>query len=283
VPSIVTLTVAAFWFALLAASGASAEDSIDDIDAARKERAARLDVMRRRAMSVVVEVESADGPVRAELVEKPILRYSTPQRRQLDLTLWAWGRVGRPVAIATIGPKGCEVVSVADGPFSMTAKSGWKWTPSSSGMKWTPVPDAPVVGKTAVERARQMKEIARRFTANASSKVLFVELRLMDQPLHRYADPDHGLIDGALFSFAAGTNPEVLLLLEGRQERHGELVWRYGCARMSSANCEAKIGDTIVWSCSSEGRWDATAPYYIAPLGDEDTVADDEATDGKRE
>jgi len=105
----------------------------------------------------------------------------------------------------------------------------------------------------------------------------------MDQPLHRFADPDHGLVDGALFSFAAGTNPEVLLLLECRQERSGELAWHYGCARMSSANCEAKIGDTIVWSCSSEGRWDATAPYYLGPLGDLDTVADDEVTGQKTE
>jgi hypothetical protein len=257
------------------------EDSTQEIDSARSERAARLSVMRRHALSLLVEVETRGGTVRAELVERPILRYSTPQRRQLDLTLWTWGRVGRPVAIATIGPKGCEVVSVADGPVSMTAKSGWKWTPSSSGMKWTPVPDAPVAGKTAVERTRQMKEIARRFTTNASSKVLSVELRLMDQPLHRYADPDDGLIDGALFSFAAGTNPEVLLLVESRQERQGELAWYYGFAPMSSANCEAKIGDTIVWSFSGAGRRDATEPYYLAPLNDLDTVVDDEAIDKK--
>jgi hypothetical protein len=283
-PSIMTLTIAAFWFAFFAAAGDPSGDSVDESDATRKERAARLDVMRRRATSLVVEVESADGPVRAELVEKPILRYSTPQLRQFDQTLWAWGRVGRPVAIATIGPKGCEIVSVADGPLSMTAKSGWKWAPPGSGITWKAVPDAPAVGKTAVERARQMKEIARKFTASASSKkVQFVELRLVDQPLYRYADPDHGLIDGTLFSFAAGTNPEMLLLVECRREPRGNPVWQYGCARMSAANCEAKIGDTIVWTCSGGGPRGAAEPYYIAPFGEQDTVADDAATDGKND
>ncbi|HEY2251958.1 MAG TPA: hypothetical protein VGH74_12890, partial [Planctomycetaceae bacterium] len=241
-------------------------DPVDGSEAARAERAAALDLMRRRALSLVVELESAEGIERVELVEKPILRYSTPTLRQFDQTLWTWGRVGRPVAIATIGPKGCELVSVADGPLSMTAKSGWKWTPRGSGMTWKPVPDAPALGKTATERARQMKEIARKFTASASSKKIpYVELRLVDQPLHRYADPDRGLIDGSVFSFAAGTNPELLLLVECRREPQGKLVWQYGCARMSAANCEAKIGETIVWTCSNDGPHGAAEPYYIVP------------------
>jgi hypothetical protein len=146
------------------------------------------------------------------------------------------------------------------------------------------VPNPLAVGKTAVERARQMKAIARKFTASASSKKIpYVELRLVDQPLHRYADADHGLIDGAVFSFAAGTNPELLLLVDCRRESKGNLVWQYGCARMSAANLEAKIGDTIVWTCFNDGPHGAAEPYYIVPLGEQDTVADDAPADGKSE
>ena len=38
------------------------------------------------------------------------------------------------------------------------------------------------------------------------------ELRLMPQPLYRYdADDEGGTFDGALFAFAQGTDPEILL------------------------------------------------------------------------
>ncbi len=281
-PSIVTLGVVAFCCALVVGAEGQSGDSVNESAALRKERAARLEVMRRRARLLVTKIETAEGLEPVELIESPILRYGTPQTGQFDQTLWAWGRVGRPVAIATIGPAGYEMVSVADAPLSMTAKSGWKWTPSGSDMTWTPVSDAPLVGKTATDRARQMKDIARRFTANANRDVLYVELRLMEQPLHRYADPDHGLVDGALFSFAGGTNPEVLLLLEGRQKTEGEVsVWHYGCARMCAARCEARLGDEVVWSVPDVPRWDAEAPYFSIPYGDGDKVDSLDSKDAK--
>ena len=68
---------------LLAASTAwSGEDDEPGkgSDSDKKERAARLDVMRRRAASLITEVESPAGAVPLQLVEAPILRYSTPQR-----------------------------------------------------------------------------------------------------------------------------------------------------------------------------------------------------------
>jgi hypothetical protein len=258
-------------------AGGAEQETVDS----KGERAARLDVMRRRAASLTVEFETPAGMVSAEMIESAILRYGTPARLAFDETLWAWGRVGRPVAIATIGPLGCEIVSVADEPVLMKAKSGWKWSPAGSGIQWTPVPEAPAAGRTAVIRLRQMNEISRRFSATASNKKASFELRIMDHHLHRYADPEHGLIDGAIFAFVEGTNPEVFLLLECRQERGGDLVWSYGCTRMSAATCKAMLNDKVVWQCSGVAQWNAEEPYFSTRFGEEDTVAGDDSIDAK--
>jgi hypothetical protein len=71
VPHIVTLSVAAFCFALIAAAEGQSGDSAKESAALRKERAARREVMRRRAVSLDTKVETGDGLVRAKLIESP--------------------------------------------------------------------------------------------------------------------------------------------------------------------------------------------------------------------
>jgi hypothetical protein len=58
-------------------------------------------------------------------------------------------------------------------------------------------------------------------------------LRRLTQPLYRYQSTAPELLDGALFAFTLGTDPEVFLLLEAR--RVGEaFAWQYGLARMNN-------------------------------------------------
>ena len=42
------------------------------------------------------------------------------------------------------------------------------------------------------------------------------ELRLLPTPIARYGEPGTKLLDGALFAFVLGTDPEVFLFLEAR-------------------------------------------------------------------
>lgn len=241
-------------------------------DKAKKERAARLEVMRGHARSLTVAREIADKSVEDQLVEAPLLHYNNPAGETLDATLWAWGRQGRPVALASISQElsdsritkwSCELVSLADEPVLLTAKPGWSWAPKTSGINWKPLADAPAPGETAVVRARQMKEFARRYSATGiyhEGKEV-VELRLMDRPLSRYSEPDAGLVDGAIHAFAAGTNPEVLLLVECREEKSGR-VWRHGFARMGAGQLIARLGDTVVWQQPAIVQWDRKASYF---------------------
>ena len=84
----------------------------------------------------------------------------------------------------------------------------------------------------------------------------------MIRALHRYADPEKGLIDGAIYAFAAGTNPEALLLLEARADDSGRGKWSFGVARMGAASCQAKLDDKVVWECPPIDVWDSREPYY---------------------
>ncbi len=54
---------------------------------------------------------------------------------------------------------------------------------------------------------------------------------LLPQPVYRYSDPNTGLIDGSLFLFAIGTNPEVFLFVECHGKDGEPRAWQYGVAR----------------------------------------------------
>ena len=85
-------------------------------------------------------------------------------------------------------------------------------------------------------------------------------LRLLPRPLHRYdlanaKDPDPKLLDGALFAFVLGTDPEVVLVLEAvvakaEPAKEESAVWQYACVRATSGGLEVKHGDELVWSAA---------------------------------
>lgn len=266
-------------------SGAAArpdDDSKADsaTDADKRASAARLALMRRRAMSLTAEVETEDGPVKVPIVEAPLLRYSNPAAQIVtpDATVWAWGRVGRPAVLASVEESGCEMVALSDRPILLRGRSGVKWSSRDSEIQWKPVPDAAQPDKIPIVRARQMNEIVKRFAATGhygpGSENL--ELRLMDRRLLRYFNPEENLIDGAIFAFAAGTNPEVLVLLECREPDGKTQQWYYGCARFSAGELEARLGETIVWTCPAIASWSQTAPYSVARFGEEDIIPESE-------
>jgi hypothetical protein len=92
---------------------------------------------------------------------------------------------------------------------------------------------------------------------------------LLTQPLYRYEglDPgklDRGVLDGAIFSFAVGTDPEVLLVLEARQLKDGAR-WEFAIARFHYVEMKAKYKDREVFSAEALPKIDnldlGTAEY----------------------
>ena len=79
-----------------------------------------------------------------------------------------------------------------------------------------------------------MKELVRQikafefFAPGDSPTPRRYELRVLPQPVHRYANPDSGLIDGAMFLISYGLNPELVLLVEANRKEEGSpemVVW----------------------------------------------------------
>ena len=73
--------------------------------------------------------------------------------------------------------------------------------------------------------------------------------------------------ESAIFVFAHGTNPEVLLLIEPLEDS-----WQYGLARMTGAETTVILDDRVVWTkLSMSGRrysWlhDYTAEKHLSEL-----------------
>ena len=77
-----------------------------------------------------------------------------------------------------------------------------------------PIPNAPTPGETAAQRLRQMRELAKEFTNRQTRRDgVEQENRLMTQPIFRYEGTEP-LIDGSLFAFVQGTDPELWLLIK---------------------------------------------------------------------
>jgi hypothetical protein len=109
-----------------------------------------------------------------------------------------------------------------------------QWKPQA-GLARKELPDSPPPAATAGGRLLQMRRLAQEFTGHSIDRdQRRWELRLLPTPLYRYAAAKTGVVDGALFALmsSAGTDPEVLLLIEAK-ESGGTTHWEYACGRFS--------------------------------------------------
>ncbi len=230
-----------------------------------------------------------------KLRREPLLRFSDPIRDASDASLWAWGESGQPLALFAMelqpdptGGEGttkwaCEFISLASDPLEVRAGDSPTdvgspkaapsltdrilWRPTKPGVTFREFPDAPTPAVSSTGRLAQMKELLKRFTCTAHPGETIV-LRLMPHPVVRYADTEAGLIDGALFAFASGTNPEVLILLEAQGPSSKEATWHYAVAPITVAPFEVKIDRREVWSkpYHSTARNSPSGPYFTTHL-----------------
>ncbi|HZL87362.1 MAG TPA: hypothetical protein VFB96_03210, partial [Pirellulaceae bacterium] len=187
-----------------------------------------------------------------ERVAQPVFSYSEPTRETGGIgTLWVWGTRGRPAALLAQSKAdgrpvwGYELMALAEA-VSVEMHDGWKWTPKSA-LQMTPFADAPRAADSDVRRLAQMKSLVEKFTLSEQYRDQSFELRLLPRPVYRYDDEEDGLIDGAIFNFAHGTNPEILAVIECRKEDSGS-AWSYGFLPLSGAAVTAKLDGKTVWS-----------------------------------
>jgi hypothetical protein len=203
-----------------------------------------------------------DSDTATALTPLPVIRWRNVIRGQEgEAMMVIWPHNGRPVAMASIYPWQGKMTHEFDSlsrenKLIARDKDRVIWSPETAGVEFKDMPKAPSPAKTAPERLRQMKAIAERMKAtmtgwqadNSDQEVL----RLLPRPLYRYElknakDPDPNLLDGALFAYVLGTDPEVVLVLEaiGTAEK---AEWKYAFARATSGGLEVKLDDAVVWT-----------------------------------
>jgi hypothetical protein len=226
------------------------------------------DDARSRAEAIQVGVAAGDRTVKATVYPNALMKYTDVPRRIEMATLWVWEDEGLPVALGKVeayqrqgSPRWLYCfVSASTGLVDGTWPNGRRFHATRAGMEWNPV-KGPAPQETPAGRRRQLKELFRRFCATAHDDVLKTsdELRPLARPLHEYAAPKRGIIQGILCGFAAnGTNPDVIVALEAVRPAEGKdapLSWRYGVVGMTANGVSVKLDKTEV----------LTRPYVGSP------------------
>lgn len=218
--------------------------------------------------------KSADQELK--LNKSPVLRWTNPTVGRVYGTVYLVTNDNRPTMI--ISPykwfkpyRSLEVECLSVASSEVEARRNGKvvWAATKPGVEWKAVPGEPAVGKTPLERQRQMKQLAQDFTAelvdqrsNESGEKL--QLRQLTQPIFKYESAAQHIVEGGVFAYVVGTDPEVFLLLEA-YESDGKSQWRYGAARMNSDQLTVKYRNEDVWHVNHlpyETYRDSRQPYF---------------------
>jgi hypothetical protein len=226
---------------------------------------ARLEFMKKSLSSYNINTIDDRG-ARFRLRAEPVLRFTNPVGGSKDGAVFLWlGEGDRPAVAVQIysNPQQIwleEFSSLSTGPLVAKSAAGRDWRPSTGGVSYKPVPDAPKPAETPERRLRQMRTMAGDFSAEHIYKaVTRNQLRLLTKPFARYGKPDLDAQDGALFCFAHGTDPEVLLMLESRPGKDGP-EWQYAFAPMTTFAVSASWKGKEIWSLPAQANGSARDP-----------------------
>jgi hypothetical protein len=189
-----------------------------------------------------------------KLRAEPVLRWSNPAVGEVHGNVFLWTIGERPVVIGSLFKwftphthMSHEFHSLAEAPLVGRYDGADAWTAAEPGVKFVPLPVAPPPAGTAPQRLLQMKRLVKDFAATKTERDgSKQELRLLTQPIYRYAAPDNQIADGSLFVMVQGTDPEIFLLLEARGAA-GKETWYFAPARMNSVQFELRYQDREVW------------------------------------
>jgi hypothetical protein len=231
------------------ANSATKDDAAKAFQAHAKEAAAAYEI----------RVDSSAGR-QLTLQADPILgRWTNPvPERQMHGEVFLWTDDGRPAAVLCLFEmtennvvREChEFTSLASGPLVASGGPRGDWSPKETQITMSPLTGAPAPSATPRERLSQMRRLAAAFALEKTTRAGDKRpLRLLSQPVHRYASASHQVSDGALFAFVESTDPEAFLLLEARAPAHGPAQWHFGLARMASVQMRAVVDnkDKAVW------------------------------------
>lgn len=226
-------------------------------DEAESKKASRMKIMRDQVGELKIAGESPPT-----FADSPILRYSDPTRDLsedipgttllLDASVWRLGTSGRPIGLLTMEIYGTSekegalsyefaALTASESAIQHKGHPTLNWKASAKAFSMRPLADVEPPAKTPAARLNQMRQIIRRFEVVEAFRDTRVNCRLLSKPIDRYESADQGIVDGAIFAFANGTNPEAGVLLECNEKE-----WSHGTVRLSAAQLQVKLDGELV-------------------------------------
>jgi hypothetical protein len=157
-------------------------------------------------------------------------------------------------------------------PVRLPSVQPFEWQPDTTGLIGLRQENVEKVHADAGLRLKQMRDLARRYSAtmyreNRSSSE---ELRLLPKPMYRFPRYKVAETDGALFAFVSprGTDPDLILQLRAVGSSDGP-IWEVIPLRFTTRELVLKdsANNSIAWTVP-QYNWDdahsrATSPYAI--------------------
>lgn len=192
---------------------------------------------------------------------EPILRWSNPTAGKVFGEVFVWTNNGRPAVVgcwyqwfSPYQSRTFETCSLSETGMTGRIKDNRFWKTEKPGLSLKPLKEVDAPAKIPAARLVQMRRMAGDFVANladtrGNNSGVKRQLRLLTQPVFRYsaAKPDATYLDGALFAFVEGTDPEAFLILEATKTPTGT-DWQFGLVRMNSDALNITFRDTTVWT-----------------------------------
>jgi hypothetical protein len=219
---------------------------------------------------------TADGTA-LDTPNESILRWTNPFAGRIYGNTYVWLQEGRPVAAGCLfryfhpyrsfngelaALTGTRLIAMRDDKVVWQPKDEWKWHP---------LPGAVAPAATAAQRLVQMRALAREFaveildTRNVA-KGEEQTPRLLPKPLYRYDAERTKTLDGGLYAFVVGTDPELLLLLEC-DTTAANPEWRFGVGRMNRYLIRLKRKGETVWKVAAIKHNSHDDAYRFLDLG----------------
>jgi hypothetical protein len=209
------------------------------------------------AAAAEYEIRVGDDDKPLDLLREPVLKWSNPDRGEVHGNVFVWTRDSRPLAVGSLFKwftphthMSHEFHSLAEGPLSGKFHGKPVWKATEAGVRFENLPGAPAPAATDAQRLLQMRQLARDFSGVKKERDdgNVVELRLLPQPIHRYAAAKEGILTGGLFALVHGTDPEIFVLIEARGKDAAAARWQYAVTRMTGSGLRLRLRDKEVWS-----------------------------------
>jgi len=254
---------------IVAVTGQLPTDNLPMSPPFSEDAAVRLAYMKDSVSPYRIHRTAAGSPL-FRLRAEPIFRLDNPVSGVKDSAIFLWTdpETGRPEATIQMfrAPTGYWIhdwTSLSTSPIVAEVRTKAVWRPKP-GVTFRPVPKAPTPAANPQARLRQLRAMAEEFSATDDFLAAgWSQLRLLPKPWLRYGKAGSGVEDGALFAFAIGTDPEVVLMIESRSDPAGVRRWEYALAPMTSFEVKVSWKGNEVWTLPHrKDSFDPTEPFY---------------------